>query len=85
MNILEHMSLWYCGESFGYMSRSSIVRYSGRTNSNYLINLQVVFQSVCTSLQTHLLWRSTPTPVPHPHQHVLSLVVFLIYFLMEVR
>ena len=84
MNILEHMSLWYCGESFGYMSRSSIVRSSGRTTSNFLIKLQIVFQSICTSLETHLLWKSTPL-VPHPHQHALSLVVFLIYFLMEVR
>jgi hypothetical protein len=31
MNIVQYMSFWYSGASFGYMPRSGIVGSSGRT------------------------------------------------------
>jgi hypothetical protein len=71
MNIVEHVSLWYGGASFQYMSRSGIARSSGSTLSNFLRNHQTDFQNVCTSLQSHQQWRSVPLS-PHPHQHLLS-------------
>jgi hypothetical protein len=39
MNIVEHMSLWYGGESFGYMPKSVIAGFSDRTISNFLRHL----------------------------------------------
>jgi hypothetical protein len=53
MNIVEPVSLWYGGASFGYMPRSGIAGFSGRTISNFLRNLQIDFQSGCTNLQSH--------------------------------
>ena len=38
VNIVEHMSLWYCGASFGYMLRSGIAGSSGETTSSFLRN-----------------------------------------------
>jgi hypothetical protein len=38
MNIVEYVSLWYGGTSFGYMPRSSITWFSGRTIPNFLRN-----------------------------------------------
>ena len=38
MNIVEHMSMWYGGTSFGYMPRSGIAGCLGRTISNFLRN-----------------------------------------------
>jgi hypothetical protein len=53
MNIVEHVSLWYGGASFGYIYRNGIAGSSGRTISNFLRNCQIDFQSDCTSLQSH--------------------------------
>ena len=36
MNIVEHVSLLYMGEYFGYMPRSGIAGSSGITMSNFL-------------------------------------------------
>ena len=36
MNIVEHMSLLYAGESFRYMARSGIAGSSGSTMSSFL-------------------------------------------------
>jgi hypothetical protein len=36
MNIVEHVSLWYGGASFGYMTKSGIAGSSGRSISNFL-------------------------------------------------
>jgi hypothetical protein len=83
MNIVKHGSLGYSGASFGYMPRSRIVGYSGETISNCLRNLQVDFQSGCTSFQYHQQWRSVP--LPHPHQHVLSLEFFILAILISIR
>ena len=71
MNIVEHVSLLYVGESFGYMPRSGIVGSLGNTMSNFLRNFQTDFQSGCTSLQSHQQWRSVPLS-SHPHQNLLS-------------
>ena len=72
MNIVEHESLWYGGASFGFMTTSSIARFSGRTITDFLRNHQTSFQSECTRLQSHEKWKSVP-PFPHLHQHVLLL------------
>jgi hypothetical protein len=53
MNIVEHVPLWHGGASFGYIPKSGIVGSSGRSISNFLRNIQVDFQSGCTSLQSH--------------------------------
>jgi hypothetical protein len=45
MNIVEHVSLLYVGESFGYMPSSGIAVSSDSTMSNFLRNSQTDFQS----------------------------------------
>jgi hypothetical protein len=60
MNIVEHVSLIYVGESFGYMSKSGISGSSGNTMSNLLRRSQTDLQSSCTMLQSHQQWRSVP-------------------------
>jgi hypothetical protein len=49
MNIVDHVSLFYVGASFGYMLRSSIAVTSGGSMSNFLRNCQTDFQTGCTS------------------------------------
>jgi hypothetical protein len=51
MNIVEHVSLLFVGESFRYMPRSGIAGSSGNTMFNYLRNRQTDFQSGCIILQ----------------------------------
>jgi len=53
MSIAEHEPLWHGGASFGYIPESGIAEYLGRSISNFLRNLQIDFQSVCTSLKFH--------------------------------
>jgi hypothetical protein len=53
MNIVEYVSLLNVRASFGYMPNSGIAESMGRTISNFLRKHQTVFQSVCTSLQSH--------------------------------
>jgi len=65
MSIVDHVSLQYVGESFGYMPRSSIARSLGRTISNILRNRQTDSHSSCTNLQSHQQWRSVSLS-PHP-------------------
>jgi hypothetical protein len=57
MNIVEQESLLHVGTSSGYIRRSDIAGSSGSTMSNFLRNHQTDFQSGCTSLQSHQLWR----------------------------
>ena len=49
INRAEHVSLWYMDASFGYLPRSGIAEYSGRTISNFLRNHKIDFESGCTS------------------------------------
>jgi hypothetical protein len=81
MSIVEHVSLSYIGASFGYMPSNGIAGSSGRTISNFLRNLQIVFQTCFTSLQFHQQRRSVPLS-PHPCQHLLS---FILAILMDIR
>ena len=75
MNIVEHMPWWHGGASFGYIPKSGIAESSGRSISNFLRNLQIDFQSGCSSLQSHQQCRSVPLS-PYPCQHVLSPELF---------
>ena len=70
-NIVENVSFLPFGTSSGYMPRRGFVGSSGSTMSNFLRNRQTDFRSGCTSLQSHLQWRSVPLS-PHPCQHLLS-------------
>jgi hypothetical protein len=45
MNIVKNITLWYGGSCFGYMPKSSIAGFSGRTTSSFLRKLQIDFQS----------------------------------------
>jgi hypothetical protein len=53
MDTVEHVPLWHAGASFGYIPKSGIAGSSDRSISNFLRNLQIDFQSGCTSLQSH--------------------------------
>jgi hypothetical protein len=75
---------WYGGASFGYIPKSGIARSSDRSISSFLQNLQIDFQSGCTSLQSHQQWRSVPFS-PHPCEHVLPLEVLILAILIGVR
>jgi hypothetical protein len=66
MDIVEHVHLLQAGTSSGYMPRSGIDGSSSRTLSNFLRNCQTDFQSSCTTLQSHHLWRNVPLS-PHPY------------------
>jgi hypothetical protein len=84
MNKMKHVSLWHCGATFGYISKSGLAGSSGRSISNFLRNLQIDFQSGCTSLKSHQQWRSVPLS-PNPRQNVLSLEVLILATLIGVR
>jgi hypothetical protein len=53
MNIVEYVSLWFDGASFGYMLKSSIDGSSNRTISNFLRKHQIDFQRGYASVQSH--------------------------------
>jgi hypothetical protein len=81
MNIVKDVFLLPVGTSSGYMPRRSIAGSSSSIMSNFLRNLQIDFQSGCTSLQSNQQWRSVPLS-PHPRQHLLSPEFFLgIFFI----
>jgi hypothetical protein len=72
MTIVEYMSLWHSGASFGYIPRGGIAGSWGRIVPSFLRNQKNDFESFCTSLDFPKQWRSVPL-APHHHQHVLSL------------
>ena len=84
MNIVEHVLLWHGGASLGCIPKSGTAGSSGRSISNFLRNLQIDFQSGCTSLQSHQQWRSVLC-LPHPLQHVLSPEVLILAILIGVH
>jgi hypothetical protein len=83
MNIVEHESLLYVGESFGYIPRSGIAGSSGNM-SNFLRYHQTDFQSGCISLQSHQQWKSVPLS-PYPCQHLLLTEFLILAILTGVR
>ena len=88
MNIVEHVSLLYVGEPFGYMPRSGIAVSSGNSMSSFLRKHQTDFQSGCTSLQSHQQWKIISLSFflsPHPCQHLLSPEFFILATLTGVR
>ena len=76
VNIGEHVPLWHCWISFGFMLKRVIAGTSGIYISNFMKNLQSDFQNGFTSLQSHQQWRSVLIS-PHPNQHVLALSFLL--------
>ena len=70
-NIVEHVTLWHDGESFGYIPRVVLLGLQFRSISNLPRNLKIDFLSGCTSLQSYQQWRSVPRS-PHPHQCVVT-------------
>jgi hypothetical protein len=84
MNIVENIPLWHSEASFGYIPKNGIVGTLGRSISNFRRNLQIDFQSYCTSLQSHQQWESVPLS-PHPLQHVLASEVLILAILIGVR
>ena len=46
MNIMEYVSLFYVGASFGYMPRSGIAGSSDNTMSNFLRNQKLLIPKV---------------------------------------
>jgi len=72
INIVEQVSLWDGGASFGSMPRSGIARSLDKTIHSFLIKHQIDFQSGCTSQHSQQQWRSVPVS-PHLPQHVLCL------------
>jgi hypothetical protein len=84
MNIVEHASLLPVRTSSGYIPRRGIAISTGITMSSFLRNSQTVFQSDCTSLQSHQQWRIVSLS-PHPHQHLLSPEFLILAILTIVR
>lgn len=50
MNVIEQVSLWHGGVSFGLMPRRGIAGSSGRSIPNFQKNHHIDFQCDCTSL-----------------------------------
>ena len=84
MNMVQYVSKWCCGESFGYVPKSGIAGSSGRSISNFLRNQQIEFQSSCAGLQSHQQQTSVPLS-PHLSQQVLSLELWVFTILIGMR
>ena len=83
-SIVEQVSLWQHGVSFGYISKSGIAKSCSRLIPYFPRNFYIDFQSDCTSLHSHQQWRSDPL-IPHPLQHKLSYVLLILAILTGVR
>ena len=75
VNIVEQVYLRYGGKFFGYMPRSYIAGYSGKTISNFLRNHHIDFQSICILFQSIQKWKNVLLST-HSLQHVLSFKFF---------
>jgi hypothetical protein len=84
MNIVELMSLWYDGTYFGPIPKSSTAESLGRSIFKFLRNLQIDFQSGCTSLQSHQQWKRFLLS-SHPCWHLLSPEFLIFAILIGVR
>jgi hypothetical protein len=84
MDTVEYVSSLHVEAFYGYIPRSGIAGSFDKTISNFLRNRQTDFQSGCTSLQSHQLWRSILLS-PHPCQHLLSPEFLILAILTGVR
>ena len=66
--------------SFGYISRSGIAGWKGRSISNFLRSLHIAFHSGCTSLYSQQQCKSVSLS-PHPHHHLLFFDLLIIAIL----
>jgi hypothetical protein len=84
MNIVEHVSLWLDGVSFGYMPRSSKAGFWDRSIPIFLRNHHIDFQSGFISLYFYQQWRCVLL-ILNTCQHELSFVVLFLAILKGVR
>jgi hypothetical protein len=68
MNIVQQVSLWYSGASFGYTPRSGIAGSCGRTIPKFLRNSQIDSQSGFKSLHSY----QQGGVIPPSHEDVLA-------------
>jgi hypothetical protein len=83
MNMVEQVSLWDGGASFGYVSRCGITGSWCRTSPSFVRNHQIDFQSG-TSLISQQQWKSVTLVLPSC-QRVLSLKFLILAILTCVR
>jgi hypothetical protein len=69
---------------FGYIPKSGIPGSYGRSMFRFLSNLQIFFQSGCTSLHSHQQCKRVPFSL-HPCQHLLLVVLLMMAILTGVR
>ena len=67
-----------------YMPKSCIANSASRTISNFLRNNYIELWSYCTSLHSHLKWRSVSLS-PYLPQYVLLLEFLILVILIGVR
>ena len=82
--VVERGPIWHGRASFGYIPKNGIARFSVKSVSNFLRNLQTDFQGGCTSLQSHQQSRSVPLS-PHPCQQLFLPEVLILAILIGVR
>jgi hypothetical protein len=70
--------------SFGYIPKNGIVGSYGRSMFRFLRNLQIFFQSGCTSLHSHQKCERVLIS-QHPCQHLFLVVLLMMAILTGVR
>ena len=83
-SIVEQVSLWQHGVSFGYISKSGIAKSCSRLIPYFPRNFYIDFQRDCTSLHSHQQWRSVPFAL-HLSQCQLSIVLLILAILAGIR
>ena len=81
---MKQVPLWHTGTSFRYVLKSGIAVSSGKSISNFMRNLQIDFQSRCTTLQSYQQLRSVLLS-PDSSQHVMAPGFLILAILIGVR